>query len=181
MRRIIIFLFISLLSSACTRTASEALPTEPALDFPTPSVDALPACTSPDLLTSASSNEAGDAITLGVTFTNKSGNLCTLANPPEIVLLDANDRPIKARINQLPNEMTPPAPAVFVLAPNDSVIASLVWQNYCQVLPGSMLSIQLTLTKNKTVNVAVKLSTEPHCNNKNEPSTLMVAPYSNPP
>jgi len=167
--------------AACTPGTDKLPSTQAALDIPTQSVVSMPVCGPADLLTSASSNGATGAIMLGLTLTNKSGNLCTLANPPQVKLLDANDQPIEAQTSPSLAVMTPPAPELLALAPRDNVIVSMVWRNYCQLMPGDMLTIRLTLAPNENVDIAMKLPAEPRCDNMTEPSTVTIAPYSYPP
>jgi hypothetical protein len=44
-----------------------------------------------------------------------------------------------------------------------------------------MLTLRLTLAQDKTVDIPLKLPAVPSCDVKTEPSTILVAPYSNPP
>jgi hypothetical protein len=180
MKKVLILLFIGVLSAACSRPTSTPQPTEPALNFPTPVLSSVPECAPSDLLTSASSNPSIDGVMLGLTLTNKSGASCKLTNPPQALLLDANNETLAVQNSPLDPIQTPPAPLIMVLAPNDSTIITLVWRNYCQPLPGDKITIRLTLAQNNA-KVEVKLPAPPQCNAKDKPSTIIVAPYSNPP
>jgi hypothetical protein len=181
MRKIIIFIVISVLISACVQSTSTPQPTQPAPDFPTPVVESMPACLPMDLLTSASSVDANGSIMIGMTVTNKSGKNCSLANPPDVVLVDVGDKVIDG--NYIPSSVaqTPPAPTLLGLAPSDSAIVTVVWSNYCKQVPGNKLIIRLSLAPEKIINVALNLSGLPHCDNSTASSNILVAPYSNPP
>jgi hypothetical protein len=66
-------------------------------------------------------------------------------------------------------------------APGESAIVSLVWRNACQPLPNDSLTMRLRLSTRQNLDVISKLLSEPRCDAKTEPSTLVVAPYSYPP
>jgi hypothetical protein len=47
--------------------------------------------------------------------------------------------------------------------------------------PNDSLTLRLELSAGQSLNVVTQLLSEPRCDVKTEPSTLMVAPYSYPP
>jgi hypothetical protein len=67
------------------------------------------------------------------------------------------------------------------LAPGESAILSLVWQNYCQPLPNNSLTISLAFSAGQKLEVVTSDLSGPRCDAKSDPSTLVVAPYSSPP
>jgi hypothetical protein len=181
MKRLLMILLLTTLITACSRAASSPPLTEPPLNFPTLSPGALPLCQPSDLETSSNFNKTTDTIILGVTLTNKTKNLCTLSNPPQTTLIDARNKPLDLQIVDTSPSQTPPAPALMQLAPNSSAIVTLVWRNFCQIPPAASLILRLELAKDQNLDVEMKMLAEPACDTKNEPSTIIVAPYSVPP
>ncbi len=162
------------LSSACTRPAS-ILDPQPA---PT---DELRLCAAADLQTSSSSNDAGGSIVLGVTLVNASESPCILAGPPQVTLT-ANGQPLEIETLQADTEpVASPAPAALRIAPGESAIAILVWENYCGETLADGPTIHLGLTTDEALEIKAEGTATPQCAAKNEPSTLTVYPYSYPP
>jgi hypothetical protein len=116
-----------------------------------------------------------------MTLTNQSKQICTLSNLPQASLLDANSRLIELHSIQMPSAQTPPAPDLMQLAPNESAIVTLVWQNFCLAAPVEPIIARLTLTKNQYLDIKMNVLAVPGCDDKNGPSTLTIAPYSYPP
>jgi hypothetical protein len=181
MKKRTFILLLILLTSACSRAASSTQPTEPALNFPTISPDNIALCTSADLATSANSNGTPESIAMGVTLTNQSKNICMLLNPPQISLFNADDKPIVLTTRDILAVQTPPAPAMIQLAPSQSVIISMIWQNYCQPVKTNDLIMHLNLAEDQHVEVKMKLQTMPGCQDQASLSLLSIAPYSIPP
>lgn len=181
MKRFLVILLLTTLAAACTRAASSPPPTEAILNFPILSPGSIPLCQPSDLETSSNSNGATGAIVMGVTFTNKAKNSCTLSNPPQASLLDTSNTPLDLRTVAVPLVQTPPAPALMQLAPGESAIVTLIWRNFCLVPPAEGLILRLELTKDQNLDVEMKGLAAPHCDAKNEPSTISVELYSVPP
>jgi hypothetical protein len=181
MKRLIIILLLTIVTSACSRAASSPLPTEPALDFPTTSPNAQPRCSASNLEASSNSNGANGAIILGVTLTNISQTPCTLSNPPQASLLNASSEPLDLQTVEVSPEQTPPAPALMQLAPGESAIMTLIWSNICKAPPDDGINLRLELSKDQNLDVKMKINAKPRCDAENEASTITVAPYSIPP
>lgn len=161
-----------ILTSACTRPASSA-GTEPA-------TSAVGPCGAADLQTSSNSNGATGSIALGVTLVNTSKSLCAMEGTPQVALT-ANGQTLDVQMLQAPADQTPPAPATLTVAPGESVIAILIWRNYCgETLPGGP-TIRLTLGTGEKLDIRADAYAVPRCDVKTEPSTLTVNPYSYPP
>jgi len=174
MKRTILVILILFLTSACTRAAST-------LDLQPTLTDELRLCNAADLQPSSNSNDAGGSIVFGVTLVNTSGSLCILAGPPQVTLT-GNGEPLK--IEYLQADMEPvasPAPAALRIAPGESAIAILVWENYCGETLASGPTIYLGLTTEETLEIKADAAAIPQCVAKNQPSTLSVYPYSYPP
>lgn len=185
-------LAVLLLASACVRPIStlETVPgRNPFTPAPTPIFSPLPGlsstqdlhpCRAADLRTSSNSNGATGAIVLGVTIVNTSTGTCTLENPPQVSLL-ADGQALAVQIIPAASEEATPGPATLSVSPGESVIAILVWRNYCAtVLPDGPL-VRLTLPKGEQLEVASNAQAVPHCDSASDPSTLTVNPYSYPP
>ena len=151
------------------------------MNFPSPAPGSTPLCQPADLQTSSNSTGATGALMLGITLTNKSKNPCALTNPPKVTLLNDSQEPLDVQVSDAPGDQTPPATSQMELAPGESAIVSLVWRNACQPLPNDSLTMRLELSAGQNLDVISKLLSEPRCDNKTEPSTLMIAPYSYPP
>ena len=167
--------------TACNRAASASQPTQPVANFPTIAPNRLPLCKTSELQISSNSNATDGSVILGVTLTNKSQGLCTLSNPPIVNLVDTNQKAIDVKnILTLPAQAQP-APAFVQLAPGESVIASLIWDNYCQNPAIKIENLLLTIGKDQTLKIEMNILTIPRCDAKKEPSTFKVGPYSVPP
>ncbi len=180
-RLLLITLLTITLTTACTRAASNSPPTELPINFPSPAPGSTPLCQPADLQTSSNSIETGEALLIGLTLTNQTKNPCALTNPPQVALLAGANQPLQTQLTAMSASQTPPAPAELQLAPGESVIISLVWNNYCQPLPNDHLSIRLALSATQNLDVATRILAAPRCDAKNAPSLLKVAPYSYPP
>lgn len=84
-------------------------------------------------------------------------------------------------VHKIDPKQTPPAPEFIQLAPSSSVIASMLWQNFCQETKTSDFVLRLDLSGDQFLNVALKLPVIPDCMDKNQPSSMIVTPYSIPP
>jgi hypothetical protein len=67
------------------------------------------------------------------------------------------------------------------IAPGESVILVVLWQNYCAKSPTSDLTLRLTMRDGQTLDVALGSLTIPDCSDSKSPSMLTVNPYSYPP
>jgi hypothetical protein len=181
MRRLLIFLLLSILAAACNGAASSTHPSEPALNFPTLAPDSLPLCRTPDLDFSSNSNQTTDGLVMGITLTNNTKQICTLSNPPQIKLLDENKNPIDLHALDASPAQTPPVPALMQLAPGENAILTLIWQNYCQKAPLESAYLRLALSNGQILDVDIKIGAAPDCTAANKPSTILVVPYSAPP
>jgi hypothetical protein len=162
------------LTGACTRPAST-------LDLPPAPTDELRLCGTSDLQTSSSSNDAGGSIVFGVTLVNTSESPCILAGPPPVTL-SGNGKPLKIEYLQADTEpLASPAPAALRIAPGESAIAILVWENYCGETLADGLTIHLGLTIDQSLEIQADRAVIPPCEAKNKPSTLTIYPYSYPP
>jgi hypothetical protein len=174
MKRANLIVLIVCLTSACTRPASTLDPQ------PTPT-DGVRLCTVADLQTSSNSNDAGGSTVLGVTLVNTSKSPCILAGPPPVTLA-GDGRVLDVEIAQdSAQEEIPSTPAALRIAPGESVIAILIWENYCGAAPTDNLTIHLDLTIDETLEIPAKEVITPRCEAKNRPSTLTIYPYSYPP
>jgi hypothetical protein len=181
LRKILPFCLSLFLLSACLRPASDLPPTPPPLDFPSPAPGTTPLCLLGDLKTSSNSIDTGEALLLGLTLTNQTKNPCALTNPPQLGLQTGNGQPLEIQAAAMTPVQTPPAPVEVILAPGESVIVSLTWQNYCQPLPKNGLTLQLTLSEQTELKTAIQIGAGPRCDAKDKPSTLTITPYSYPP
>jgi hypothetical protein len=182
MKRMLLIFLISALTAACTRSASSPVPTEPALNFPSPVPGSIPVCQASNLQTSSNSLGASGAITMGVTLTNQSKNPCTLSNPPQVRLLNANGEALKVESTVSPAVQTPAAQSIILLAPTESVILSLVWRNFCQTLPSESVILHLELSEKQELEIKMQMpSAEPQCDASDQTSSLTITPYSFPP
>jgi hypothetical protein len=182
MKRLLLITLLTIaLTAACTRAASDSPPTALPLNFPRPAPGSTPLCQPADLQISSNSTSETGTLVLGITLTNQSKNPCALANPPQTTLLDDSGQPLDVQASSTPGDQTPPAPAQMELAPGESAILSLVWQNYCQPLLNDSLTIRLGLSVGQDLEIVTMLLSPPRCEAKNEPSTVTVAPYSYPP
>ena len=179
-RKSLLFSLLIILLAACTRAASDTPPTELPVNFPSPMPGSTPLCQPADLGISSNSIGATGALMLGVTLTNKSKNPCALANPPQVTLLDDKGQPLKVQESSASDDQTPASPQME-LHPGESAIASLAWRNYCQPLPNDSLNLRFELSTGSNLDVAMSLLSEPRCDSKSDPSTLIAAPYSYPP
>lgn len=190
----VLFLFLT----ACTRPVGGVAPTALPVDFPSPAPGSTPLCQPTDLDVSSNSIGATGALMIGVTLTNKSKNPCALANPAQITLLDSDNKLLEVKTSNSPadpagdpagergasrgaSSQTPIPSAQMELHAGESAILTLVWRNYCQPLSKDQLTVRVELTEKKNLDVPMQLLSEPPCDAKNEPSTLMVGPYSYPP
>ncbi|MCX6082974.1 MAG: DUF4232 domain-containing protein [Chloroflexi bacterium] len=181
MKKLLLIFLLSTLMVACNRAASSPPATQPAVNFPTIAPESLPICQPSDLQTSSNSNNADGAIILGVTLTNKTKNICTLANPPLASLLDEQKKLIDLKDIYQSQIQTPPAPALVALEPGESVIGTLIWSNYCQLPPAKSQILRLELGKGRTLDIEITTLATPVCADKNRASTINVGPYSIPP
>jgi hypothetical protein len=171
-------LTILLLTTACVRLASAAQPMPGQNPF-TPAADAR-LCAAADLQTSSSAHEDAGAVILGVTLINASMQPCSLQNPPQVTLLDA-DQPLDVQLIQAEALQTPPVQAALTIAPGESAILILAWRNSCGAAPKTGPGIRLTLAAGETLNIKTGAPAVPRCDDPNAPSTLTVNPYSYPP
>lgn len=166
-------LLISLFTSACNRSVSTIEPYTGKNPF-TPAATAHP-CTADDLQTSSNAHSDAGAVTLGVTLINQSQNPCTMQPPPQINLLDA-DKPLDIKEIQTGADKSP-----LSIAPGESLIVILAWDNYCGAVLKDDPNLQLKLTEGETLTVKANLKEPPRCHDSNAPSTLTINPYSYPP
>ena len=179
MKRLLAIALLVILSTGCSRSAPTPPPTEPAANFPTPAPESLPLCSPADLNTSANHSGEDGTIVLGVTLINKSKSYCALANPPAVSLLEAEKVPIDLHPQELTAEQIPPA--LVTLPPGESVILSLVWQNYCLTKLEGGLTLRLALAKDQNLDVKMDIPPAPKCASGQVSAALLVAPYSYPP
>jgi len=151
------------------------------LNFPEISTDSIPLCKPSDLETSSNYNEVQGKVLLGITLINKSKSPCTLANPPQVSLLDKERKSLGITSIKSTFVQTPVAPRLVTIAPDESEIVSLIWQNYCQPPSGDDFIIQFVFAQNQTLDVTMKVLASPGCTAKDEPSTVTISPYSVPP
>jgi hypothetical protein len=179
-RKTLIVLAFLLLTGACTRPAS-TLEAQPA---PTGSVRL---CGAADLQPSSSSNGATGAIVLGVTLINQSETPCALPGQPQVALSNNPHTPgavgqtLAVQVIQAQADQAAPTSVTLTIAPGESIIAILIWRNYCGEALADGVTIRLTLTTGQSLDIQADALAVPRCDAKNEPSTLLVNPYSYPP
>jgi hypothetical protein len=174
MKRIgFVFITLLLLSTGCTRPVSTALPDS------SPTVGTA-LCAASDLGTSSNSNGASGDVQIGVTLVNNSKSACLVIGPPQVTLL-AGGHALDVQVIQTPPNQTPPAPAALTIAPGNSVIVILLWQNYCGPPPPDGVTVHLALTTDQALDIPLGIQGAPLCGSQGQPSTLTVAPYSFPP
>ena len=178
MKPLPLFVFATLLISACTRVASTPAPTVLPLNFP---VAAPTLCQPADLLTSSNFTGTPDAIILGITLTNHSKNPCALANPAKVALTTTSGEPYDLLTEASPASQTLPAPASVLLAPDANIILTVVWRNSCQKEPADTLNVNISFSEGKTLEIPVKVSGIPRCQAGSGKTSIIVNPYSNPP
>ena len=181
MKRLLLVLLVVMLTSACSHNDSNPAPTLPAADFPTISPDRLPLCQPTDLDTSANANSAPNEIVMGMTLTNKSKHICTLSNPPKASLLDGTNKPLVAQTTNLPSTLSPQNPALLQLTPGGIVIFTVSWKNYCQTAPIQYMILRLDLSNGQNTEDQINIPATPGCTDKNQPSSVVVGPFSAPP
>jgi hypothetical protein len=145
----------------------------------TPAADAR-LCAAADLQTSSNVHEDTGAIILGVTLINASTRPCSLQNPPQVTLLNA-DQPLAIQMTEAEPLQTPPIPAALTISPGESAILILVWRNYCGGALKNAPGIHLALAAGETLNIKAGAPAVPRCEAATAPSTLTVNPYSYPP
>jgi len=169
-------LTILLLTTACVRLASTA---QPGRNPFTPDADA-PLCAAADLQTSSNAHEDAGAIILGVTLINASRRPCSLQNPPQVTLFNAN-QPLDVQTTRAEPLQTPPVPTALTIFPGESAILILAWRNSCggALKDGSV--VHLMLGTGESLDLKTGASAVPRCETASAPSTLTVSPYSYPP
>lgn len=186
MKSIFAIALVIVLCTACSQAATSAatttpVPSQPAANFPTLAPETVPLCQVADLETSTNSSGASDLVALGVTLTNISKSTCKLTNPPQAILLSDGTQTMHLDVHKIDPKQTPPAPEFVQLAPASSVIASMLWQNFCQETKTGDFVLRLDLSGEQFLNVSLKLPVIPDCLDKNQPSSMIVTPYSIPP
>lgn len=163
-----------LIASACVRTGS-TVPTVVGQNPFTPAASPR-LCAAADLQTSSNARENAGAVTLGVTLINASQRPCTLQNPPQVALLDVGRRldiqPLQAETEHL---------GTLRLLPGESAVLVLIWRNQCGAALEDGPTIRLVLPDDENLDVPVDAASAPNCDAANDPSTLVVNPYSYPP
>lgn len=163
----------ALLLGACTRPISTAAPEAAS------TAGGTRACGAADLQTSSNSNDANGTIVLGVTLVNISKSPCALEGLPQVTLSDGQ-KPLDVQITQA-GDQTPPVPSGLTVAAGESAVVILVWGNYCGPSLKDGATLQLVLANGETLKVKAEAAAVPHCDAKDQPSTLTVNPYSFPP
>jgi hypothetical protein len=179
MKKVLIGILLLVLTAGCAKAPLTEQPARPGANFPTAAPETLPLCFPEDLSTSSNHSRENGTIVLGVTLTNKSNAICTLANPPVVNLLEASQIPIDVHPQELTAGEVPPA--LVALPTGESVILSLIWQNYCLTPLTGALTLRLGLAGGKSLDVKMDLPKAPACPPGQQNAALLVAPYSYPP
>ena len=175
MKRIgLLFITLLLATCGCTRAASTSAPQSVA------TAGGTRLCAAADLRTSSNSNDASGSIQIGVTLVNVSQTACLVIGPPPVTMM-GNGRVLDLQIIQAPSDQTPPAPPAVMVAPGNSIVAILLWSNYCGGALAGGPTLHLALTTDQGLDIPLEPQAVPDCTAQNQPSTLTINPYSFPP
>lgn len=165
--------------TACNATGT-ATPENPARNFPTADPNSIALCKPADLKTSSNHTPTNGSITIGISLTNQTKAPCSLVNPPQISLISEN----KAWSPEIINDqktITPTLPGLISLSSGESVIISILWQNYCISAATTDLPFELKLSENEGIKINISTSAAPSCVDKKAPNEIIILPYSFPP
>lgn len=178
MKHLVILALTIFLLTACELQASTAQPGQNPF---TPAPEAR-LCTAADLQASSNAHDSPDALALGVTLVNGSGTPCSLQNPAQVTLLDAGS-PLDVQIIQAqagPDELGVP-PESLAVSPGESAVLVLEWRNACGETIQNGLTLLLSLPGGERLEIETDVPAVPRCTSPDNPSTLIVNPYSYPP
>ncbi|MFB2922713.1 hypothetical protein [Aerosakkonema funiforme] len=124
-----------------------------------------------------------DSQSLGGNFyiTNKSSRPCALNTSSRMQIVDGQGQPLPIGRPLTSGFWGSPVRSSFVLKPNDSLFALVVWGNWCRSAPKWDISIRITLPANGgqiTMPIrdkrGIPLRITPPCSERNKPSYSML-------
>jgi len=138
-------------------------------------------CELANMTASATWQGLGEKLEGSLVITNYTKNTCPFKGIPQIRILDPGGKALD--VQQIAPPETP-TPKEIELSPDQSMQTSFQWMNWCSEDPQRAASLEITLPDvSGQLLVSITdpngqpLLLTPLCNQKNDPSTLLVFPF----
>jgi hypothetical protein len=166
-KRFFIFL-LSLLLASCVRSFAPSNANAP-IATPTRHPDP---CRAKDFAISSGLNVIEAKMMIGITLQNISAMTCIVSGNPQVLIADRGGNPITITTRYTTSAETPE----LSIRPSETIVISVIWDQWCNSLPADEIEIHLTLAGGEMIE-RVKNIPAGTCSPNGTSSTLTISGF----